>query len=143
MGRFSVDIELGNNDDMARARVGDIPTDEIRRVTVRGVVDSVALRSSGATRLVIPESVARQLGLEASGETTVRYADGRTAQRRMAIGIHLAYAGRGSVFNAVIEPDRDSALVGAIVLEDLDLVIDCTRQALSPRDPKRIISEVE
>lgn len=137
MGRFSVDIELGNNDDMARARAGDIPTDEIRRVTVRGVVDS------GATRLVIPESVARQLGLEASGETTVRYADGRTAQRRMATGIHLAYAGRGSVFNAVIEPDRDSALVGAIVLEDLDLVIDCTRQALSPRDPKRIISEVE
>ena len=137
VGRFSVDIELANNDDMARARAGDIPTESIRCLTVCGVVDS------GATRLVIPESVARQLGLQTSGETTVRYADGRTAQRWMATGIHLTYSGRSSVFNAVIEPDRDSALIGAIVLEDLDLVIDCTHQALSPRDPRRIISEVE
>jgi len=29
------------------------------------------------------------------------------------------------------------------VLEDLDLVVDCTRQTLAPRDPKQIISEVE
>jgi hypothetical protein len=47
------------------------------------------------------------------------------------------------VFNAVVEPDRDSALIGAIVLEDLDFTIDCTRQTLAPRDPKQIISEIE
>jgi predicted aspartyl protease len=137
MGRFSVDIELANYDDIARARAGDISADDVRRLTIRGVVDS------GATRLVIPDAVARRLGLEASGETVVRYGDGRTAQRRMATGIHLTCTGRSSLFNAVVEPGRDSALIGAIVLEDLDLVIDCTHQTLSPRDPRRIISEVE
>ena len=137
MGRFSVDVELANNDDVVRARAGDIPAEDVRRLTICGVVDS------GATRLVIPESVARQLGLQATTETTVRYADRRTARRRMASGIHLTYAGRSSLFDAVIEPGRDSALIGAIVLEALDLVIDCTQQTLGPRDPRRIISEVE
>ena len=137
MGRFSVEVELANFYDIARARAGDILPEDIRRLTIRGVVDS------GATRLVIPESIARRLGLEASSETAVRYADGRTAGRGMAVGIHLTYAGRSSVFNVVIEPGRDSALIGAIVLEDLDLVVDCTHQTLSPRDPKGIISVIE
>ena len=136
MGRFSVDVELANYDDMARARAGDIPADSVRRMTLRGVVDT------GATRLVIPESVVRALGLLESGNITVRYADGRTRQRRMAEAVHLTYAGRGSVFNAVVEPDRESGLIGAIVLEDLDLVADCTRQELVPRDPDHIISEI-
>ena len=61
----------------------------------------------------------------------------------MATDVHLTYAGRGSVFDAVVEPDRDSALIGAIVLESLDLLADCTTQTLVPRDPERITSEIE
>ena len=53
------------------------------------------------------------------------------------------YAGRRGVFTAVVEPDRDSALIGAIVLEDLDVVADCTAQTLVPRDPNFIIAEAE
>jgi hypothetical protein len=92
---------------------------------------------------VIPESVAKQLGLESSTTSKVRYVDGRTAQRAIAKDVHLAYSGRDSTFSAVIEPRRDSALIGAIVLEELDLVVDCTTQRLVPRDPKQIISEIE
>jgi hypothetical protein len=47
------------------------------------------------------------------------------------------------VFSAIVEPDRDSALIGAIVMEDLDLLVDCVAQRLAPRDPDQIISEVE
>ena len=39
--------------------------------------------------------------------------------------------------------DRTDALVGAIVLEELDFVVDCITQTLHPRDPDRIVSEVE
>lgn len=137
MGCFSAGIELANNDDIVRALAGDISDEDIRHLTIRGVADS------GATRLVIPESVARKLGLRVLSDMTVRYADGRIAQRQMAIGIHLTCARRSSVFNAIIEPGRDSALIGAIVLEDLDLVVDCTHQTLSPRDPNGIISVIE
>ncbi|RJP34504.1 MAG: hypothetical protein C4547_10795 [Phycisphaerales bacterium] len=137
MGRFSVEIELANNKDLDLASEGFLPPSDVRRVCVRGVVDT------GATRLVLPEPVAAQLGLADVGDTAVRYADGRTAQRRMVGGIHLTYLGRSSVFNAIVEPGRESALIGAIVMEDLDLVADCTHQTLAPRDPRHIISEIE
>jgi clan AA aspartic protease len=137
MGRFSVEVELANNRDLGRADDGRIPPEQIRRVRVRGVVDS------GATRLVIPATIARQLGLETSGSAKVRYADGRTADRNLVKEVHLAYGGRDSVFNAIVEPDRESVLIGAIVLEDLDFLVDCINQRLVPRDPKQIVSEAE
>jgi len=137
MGRFSVDVELSNHEDHYRAKAGLISPDQVRRVRIRGVVDS------GAARLVIPETVAKQLGLDSSGIAKVRYADGHTAERAIAQDVHLSYGGRESVFNAIVEPSRDSALIGAIVLEDLDFLVDCITQRLIPRDPKQIVSEVE
>jgi predicted aspartyl protease len=137
MGRFSVTVELANNIDLDRADAGDIPEEQVRRASIRGVVDP------GATRLVLPEQVVVQLGLPISGEAAVRYAGGRTEQRRIARGIHLTYGGRSGVFSAIVEPLRESALIGAIVLEDLDFVVDCSAQRLIPRDPERIVSEVE
>jgi clan AA aspartic protease len=137
MGRFSVTVELANNYDLDLARAGHLPPDKVRRLSVRGVVDT------GATRLVLPQAVVDRLGLDIADQVSVRYADGRRGERQMATGVQLTYGGRRSVFNAVVEPDRDSALIGAIVLEDLDFVVDCAGQKLVPRDPERIISEIE
>jgi predicted aspartyl protease len=137
VGRFSVEVELTNQEDLFRAKNGLISAAQVRREMVRGVVDS------GATRLVIPEAVAKRLGLTTVGTAKVRYADGRTAQRSIADGVRLSFGGRSSVLNAVLEPGRDSALVGAIVLEDLDFLVDCGTQNLVPRDPNQIISEIE
>lgn len=137
MGRFSVEIELVNFVDQARAEAGDIARSEVRSLRMQAVVDS------GAAPLVLPASVVEQLGVKTAGKAAVRYADGRCAERLVAEGVSLAYAGRASVFSAVVEPGRDSALLGAIVLEELDLVVDCKRKALVPRDPDRIIFEVE
>jgi predicted aspartyl protease len=137
MGRFSVEVELANNQDLNLVERGFLPADKVRRTKVRGVVDT------DATRLVLPAAVAEQLGLTASEEVNVRYADGRTEHRSLAGNIHLSYIGRGAVFTAVIEPQRQSALIGAIVLEELDLIPDCVNQTLAPRDPNQITSEAE
>jgi predicted aspartyl protease len=137
MGRFAVEVELANYKDLVRAEAGLILPGQVRRARVRGVVDS------GATRLVISARVAQQLGVENAGTAGVRYADGHTAERSIVKDVHLAYGGRESVFNAIVEPDRESVLIGAIVLEDLDFLVDCSGQRLVPRDPKQIISEVE
>jgi clan AA aspartic protease len=136
MGRFSVEVELANSDDMALARRQIIPVNKIHRVKIKGVVDS------GATSLVIPKGVANELGLSASDKTRVRYADGRSALRDVA-EVYLEWAGRHGIFSAVLEPKREDALIGAIVLEVLDLIVDCRHQTLAPRDPKHIISELE
>ena len=53
----------------------------------------------------------------------------------------MTYAGRDGVYNAVVEPSTESVLIGAIVMEDLDLIVDCVAQRLLPRDPKQITSE--
>jgi len=87
--------------------------------------------------------VAQQLGLDISGTVGVKYADGRTAERATAQRVRLVYGGRESVFSAVVEPARESALIGAIVMEELDFLIDCIGQRLIPRDPTKIISEAE
>jgi hypothetical protein len=50
---------------------------------------------------------------------------------------------RPGVFTAVVEPARADALIGAIVLEELDFVPDCTRQALLPRDRSGLFAEVD
>ncbi len=137
MGRFSVEVNLANYDDVVRARAGLITLEQVRRSRVRGVVDT------GAARLVLPESVAQQLGVAISGSAIVRYADGHTTDRSIVKDVHLAFGGREGVFSAIVEPGRESALIGAIVLEDLDFVVDRIAQRLVPRDPKQIVSEVE
>jgi hypothetical protein len=42
-----------------------------------------------------------------------------------------------------VEPGRTDALIGAIVLEQLDFLPDCTHGELVPRDPNTIIAEIE
>lgn len=137
MGRFAVEVNLLNNIDFALMQKGLMTFDQVRQVKIMGVVDT------SATRLVIPESAAKQLGVREVGETKVRYADGRTATRKLVGDVMVDLLGRHGTFRAAVEPDRDSALIGAIVLEDLDFVVDCTTQSLHPRDPNQIISEIE
>ena len=73
----------------------------------------------------------------------VHYADGRRAQREGADGVYVQLLGRHGTFSAIVEPRRKTALVGAIVLEDLDLLVDCKSQRVVPRDPHGAIHEVE
>ena len=137
MGRFAVELKLTNSVDVADARRDLLASEKVRQVTIRGVVDT------GATRLVLPADVAEQLGAREVGETRVRYGDRRTAVRKLVDDVQVELLGRQATFRATVEPNRDSALVGAIVLEELDLVVDCAAETLRPRDPKHIISEIE
>jgi predicted aspartyl protease len=137
LGRFSVELEIANNDDLALMRRGLLPPDQVRRETIQGVVDS------GATKLVLPETVAKRLGLPLGGKVKVKYADDRRVQRQEAKGVFVKLLGRDGTFTANSEPKRDTALIGAIVLEDLDLLVDCSTQRVVPRDPRGAIFEIE
>lgn len=137
MGRFSVEVKLANSIDTAIAEKGLISPDQVRKATAKGVVDT------GATRLVIPEKIAEQLGVREVGEVLVRYADSRTATKKLVDDVLVEILGRQATFRATVEPDRDSVLIGAIVLEDLDFIVDPIAETLKPRDPRFIISEIE
>ena len=137
VGRFSVEFQVANQEDMTLAKHGVLATKHVRRQAITGVVDS------GAAMLVLPQAVAKNLGLPLGGKIKVRYADGRRAQRQEAEGAYIELLGRHGTFAAVIEPKRKDALIGAIVLEQLDLLVDSQRQKLIPRDPKGPIYEIE
>ena len=137
VGRFSVEFEVANNRDVNAAELGHLPPEQVRRTRISGVVDS------GATRLILPAAIAKQLGFPKAGRTKTRYADGRVGQRDVVDEVRVTLQGRSRVFDAIVEPNRQTALIGAIVLETLDFVVDCIVQKLVPRDPKQIVSEVE
>jgi predicted aspartyl protease len=137
VGRFSVELEIANNDELAAARLGLLPADQVRRERIQGVVDS------GATKLVLPEDLVERLGLPPGDSVKVRYVDGRQTKRSGAQGVYLELLGRNGTFSAIVEPSGKTALVGAIVLEDLDLLVDCSAQRLIPRDPTGATFEIE
>jgi predicted aspartyl protease len=137
VGRFSVEFEVANYGDLTLMRRGMLPHDQVRRETIRGVVDP------GAAMLVLPKAIVKRLGLPLGDRIKVRYADGRRAQRRKAEGAYVELLGRHDTFAAVIEPKRETALLGAIVLEALDLLVDCQNNRVVPRDPSGPIYEIE
>lgn len=130
-------VELANYDDIARAAAGDIPDDDVRRLEVEAWVDT------GASRLVLPQWAVDQLGLPVVGKTKATLADHSTIERDVVRYVWLKLLGREGVFTAIVEPNRSDALLGAIVLEDLDMIADCTTGTCHPRDPKQIITMLE
>jgi predicted aspartyl protease len=137
MGRFSVQFAVANYRDVVRLAPGVAVLKSVNHLVVSGVVDS------GAARLVLPKQIADQLHLPVDGETTVRYADHRQEKRTRVSDVWIELNGRHGVFSAVVEPARTDALIGAIVLEELDLLVDCATQTLYPRDPDTILTEIE
>jgi len=135
-GRFSVQIVVANNRHVVQAVPGVPIPAGVKHLLPSGVVDG------GAARLVLPQRAADELRLQGHAETMVRYADGRRERRPVVDNVWLQLLGRDGVFSAVVEPGRQDALIGAIVLEELDLVVDCTTQTLRPREPDSILTEI-
>lgn len=137
MGRIVVEIALANQEDVILSNAGMLAHEKIRRTTISGVIDTRAMR------LVLPQQVVKELGLRVSGETAVRYVDQRATKRKVVPYVQLQLLGRESVFSAIVEPRRKDALIGAIVMEELDLIVDCNRQRIAPRFADGIMSEIE
>ena len=135
MGRFSVEVELASSEDLILVQLGMLPPEKVRRVRLPAVVET------GATLLMLPENFAEQLGFTRTGTVAIRFADERVLPRPKVGPVWLQLQGRSGYFNATVEPDRTTVLLGAIVLEDLDFLVDCKNQQLVPRDPNTVTAE--
>ena len=136
-GRANFTAKFSNNMDRLRFQDGRLLEAQVRHITVSGIVDT------GAAMCVISQAMADKLGLPFNSEVTVRYADNRTAKRNIVEQLEVEIMGRRSTFRAVVEPDRKEPLIGVIVLEDLDLLVDPRNQTLHPRDPAIQTFELE
>lgn len=127
MGRVIAPITLQNYDDWRAAQQGQMSPEQVRTVEVDGL-----LVDTGATMLVIPKSISDRLGVPEMRRTTVRYADNRTAERQVVGPIRLTVCNRTEVFSAIVEEEVTEPLIGQVVLEVLDLVINPQARTLTP-----------
>ncbi len=129
MGLVYAELLLTNAEDIGVSRRGYISENEVRKIKVNCMADS------GAYMLVIPEHVKIQLGLEQTDQREVELADGKIQRCEVVGPIELRFANRKAVSNAIVMGNE--VLLGAIPMEELDVIIDTRGQRLivNPENP--------
>ncbi|MDE0169855.1 MAG: clan AA aspartic protease [bacterium] len=127
MGEIAVEVGLENVGDLELVKQGLLKDAEVRRTTVRAIADT------GAVMLALPEEVVQRLGVEVVGSGPVAYADGRRGELPIAGPLTVHIGDRWTFARCIVVPPGTEALVGQIVMEELDLVADCRNQTLGPR----------
>lgn len=127
MGEVRVQITVENALDRERVVLGEIPEKQVRSATI------AALADTGAVMLVLPQDLVEALGLREMGRAIVTYADERKEERPVAGIVTVRVGNRLTSLNCVVGPPNSEPLVGQVVLETTDLLVDCTQQKLVPR----------
>ncbi|MDR0290873.1 MAG: aspartyl protease family protein [Treponema sp.] len=124
MGLVHAEITLKNVADVLKARDGFIPGQEVRQTTVAALVDS------GAWTMVINEATREKLGLAAEKTARGTLADGTRGKYKLSDPVEISWKDRSVICEAVIVPNADENLLGAIPLEAMDLMISPSTQEL-------------
>lgn len=106
------------------------------------VLELPAKVDTGATLLVLPQSIADQLKLTPIRRQRVKYANEETADRDVVGVVELEVCGRKGWFEAVVEPKKTYALMGAVVMETLDLIVEPRAMQVYP-NPRSILPMAE
>ena len=103
-----------------------------------------AIIDTGATMLVLPQDVVDELDLKEIRKATVEYANNQTQEKSIYAGLVIEIKGRVGNFEAVAEVSGSQPLVGQIVLEALDFVVDPSARTLipNPRSPEMPMVEI-
>ncbi|MBY0433621.1 MAG: clan AA aspartic protease [Cyclobacteriaceae bacterium] len=124
MGLVYANVELINAEDLLLARRNIIGADEIKKMQVSALVDT------GAYMLCINENIQEQLQLPILEKRKGQSATGQIAEFDVVGPIELRFKNRRTMCNAMVLPGDNEVLLGAIPLEDMDVLIHPQRQEL-------------
>ena len=124
MGLVYADIEILSSFDLELCRRGKLAKADIKSVAVRALVDS------GAYMLSINETIKAQLDLMVIEEQIAELADGSRIKLEVVGPVDVRFANRSTSARALVLPGDAEVLLGAIPMEDLDVVIDLKQQTL-------------
>ena len=135
MGYVHAEIGLVNSSDKEFARQYIIGEDEIRSMRVRMLVDS------GAWMLCINENIQTILQLPFIEQRTHQMANGELATHNVVGPVEVKFANRQSSCNALVLPGDSEPLLGAIPMEEMDVLIHPLRQELivNPAHPEHAV----
>lgn len=124
MGLIYAEIELINAEDIGLARKNYIDQDEIKKISIDMLVDS------GAYNLCINEEIQVQLQLPFIEKRSAFTADNRLIEMDVVGPVIVKFKNRTTSCLAMVLPGNSDPLLGAIPLEDMDVLIHPLRQEL-------------
>lgn len=138
MGMVRANVILTNVLDMANAKEHRIGEEEVRCMAVEMLVDS------GSYKLCINEAVQEVLQLNYVGERKGQLANGETVHFPEVGPLHLKFENRTVVCTALVLPGNSDCLLGAIPMEEMDVLIDPLNERLivNPAHPNYAILRV-
>jgi clan AA aspartic protease len=131
MGLDYADIELINAGDIEMARRHIIGEDEIKRMHINALVDT------GSHMLCINETIQEQLQFPVVEKRKAQLANSSVLECDVVSMVELKFKNRRTICNAMVLPGDSEPLLGAIPLEDMDVLIHPLRQELivNPEHP--------
>jgi clan AA aspartic protease len=131
MGLVYADVELINGFDLQSARRNIIGEEEVKRMHVNILVDT------GAYYLCINETIQEQLGLAFIEKRKGQLADGSVVEYDVVGPVEIKFKNRRCNVDAMVLKGDNEPLLGAIPLEDMDVLIHPLRQELivNPEHP--------
>lgn len=108
-----------------------IGEEEIKSIRVEMLADS------GAYLLCINENIQEYLQLPFERRERCEIADGRVLECDVVGPVHVKFANRHATCNAYVLPGDSEPLLGAIPMEEMDVLLDMQRQELvvNPKHP--------
>lgn len=100
--------------------------DQTKSAEIEAIIDT------GATMVVLPQDIVDELGLKKIRETKVRYAHNKTELKSIYGVVTIEIKGRTGNFDVLAEAEGSQPLIGQVVLEILDLVVDPRTRTLTP-----------
>ena len=139
MGLVYADIELINTTDVELARRHYIAEDEIKKIKLNMLVDS------GAYMMAINDTIQSQLELPFIEKRKVQVADGRIVEYDVVGPVNVKFANRKATCNAFVLPGESEPLLGAIPMEEMDVLIHPQRQELivNPQHPNYAVLKMK
>jgi clan AA aspartic protease len=131
MGVVYADIELINAVDLNMARRHLIGDEEVKRMHLSMLVDS------GAYMMAINETIQSQLEFGFIEKRKVQLASGQVVEYDVVGPIDVRFSNRRAVCSAFVLPGDSESLLGAIPMEEMDVMVHPKRQELivNPEHP--------
>jgi len=131
MGLVYADIELINAGDLEMVRQKFMDPDEVKRIHVNMLVDT------GSVYMFINENIQEQLQLAVLEKRKGQLANGHIVEYDVVGPLEVKFKNRRCTVNAMVLPGDNQPLLGAIPLEDMDVLIHPYRQELivNPEHP--------
>ena len=137
MSTFTEAITLTNVRDAGNADDGLIPPSKVRRLTVDACVDT------GSWFLVVNEEIRAALGLQITDTDTATLADGSVKEYPVTEPVEFRWKDRKKSMNALLIPDADEVLFGALCMEALDVMPDPVDECLKGRHGDKALYKVK